>query len=126
MDFDQRNIVYFDGHCEVCIFGKQSKAPFPKSSDTKSTQTLELIHSDVCGPMSVESIGGSRYVMLIIDDYSRCIVAHILKHKSDAFGKFKEFATLVENQFGRRIKKLRSDNGEEYVSKGFRDSKAWE
>ena len=121
IDFDQRDIVYFDGHCEGCIFGKHSNFPFPKISSTKSTQTLELVHSDVCGPMSIQSIGGSRYVMLIIDDYSRYIMAYILKHKSDAFQRFKEFATLVENQFGRRIKKLWSDNGGEYVSNEFRN-----
>eukprot|EP00794_Sanderia_malayensis_P014955 gene14955-biopygen12465 len=79
--------------CESCAFGKQNRSPFPKKSSHRCTQPLELIHSDVCGPMNEHSVGGSK--------------------------KFKEFVALNENLTGRRVKKLRADNGGEYKSDDF-------
>ena len=51
----------FELQCEGCAFGKQHRNPFPKKSEHESSQLLELIHTDVCGPMSLDSDGGSRY-----------------------------------------------------------------
>ena len=105
--------------CEGCLMGKQARLPFPKKSDSKSTKPLELIHSDVCGPLNVSSLGGSRYFMTVIDDYSKYFTVYPLKHKDEALSKFKDYATNVENRFGTKIKKLRSDNGGEYISNEF-------
>jgi hypothetical protein len=80
-----------------------------------------LIHSDVCGPMSVESVSGFKYFVLFIDDYSRKTWIYFLKAKDEVFDKFQEFRALVENQTGRKIRVLRSDNGGEYTSKEFMD-----
>ena len=108
-----------DGPCEGCLMGKQNRLPFPKKSVSKSSKPLDLIHSDVCGPLSVSSMGGSRYFMTLIDDYSKYHTVYALKRKDEAFAKFKEFAEVVENRFGTKIKSLRSDNGGEYISDEF-------
>ncbi|KAH9648407.1 hypothetical protein KPL70_025572 [Citrus sinensis] len=82
-------------------------------------QTLDYIHSDIWGPFQVSSHGGARYFITFIDDFSRKLWVYILKHKSEALDKFKEWITLVENQIGRKVKRLRTDNGLEYCSNEF-------
>ena len=90
--------------CEGCIVGKMQR----KSVDHKqSSKKLELIHSDICGPFQVDSIGGSRYFATFIDDYSHCVATYFLKHKSEALKKFQEFESIVTNESGERIVKLR-------------------
>jgi transposase InsO family protein len=87
--------------------------------DSKAKGVLELIHSDVCGPMPSTSINGYVYYVSFIDDYSRKTWVYFLKSKDEVFGKFKEFKALIENLSERNIKILRSDNGGEYTSKEF-------
>ena len=106
-------------NCDGCVLGKQSRSPFPKSSDSKTTSVLELVHSDVCGPMSVASVGGSFYFITFVDDYSRYVWVYIIRKKGQAIDKFKEFIALSENTTGKRIKRFRSDNGGEYFSGEF-------
>ncbi|GJR70550.1 retrotransposon protein, putative, ty1-copia subclass [Tanacetum coccineum] len=67
----------------------------------------------------VESLGGKRYFLSIVDDYSRRVWVYILRFKHEAFGKFKEWKQLVENQTGRTVKKLRTDNGLEFCNREF-------
>ena len=69
--------------------------------------------------MQTESIGGKRYFVTFIDDYSRCCSIYFLKYKSEVLEKFKEFAAITTNQSGQRIRTLRTDNGGEYVSEEF-------
>ena len=85
----------------------------------KQKGTLELIHSDVCGPMSSTSLSGFEYYITFIDDYSRMTWIYFLKEKGKVFEKFKEFKALIENLSNKRIKTLRSDNSREYTSKEF-------
>ncbi|GJV80780.1 retrotransposon protein, putative, ty1-copia subclass [Tanacetum coccineum] len=74
---------------------------------------------DLWGPSRVESLGGKRYFLSIVDDYSRRVWVYILRFKHEAFGKFKEWKQLVENQTGRMVKKLRTDNGLEFCNREF-------
>lgn len=107
-------------NCETCAYGKQSRASFGKS-ERQSKAVLELIHSDIMGPMESNSIGGARYILTFIDDYSRKVFLYFLKAKSDTLDAFKTFKALVENQTERKIKILRTDGGSEYRSKEFDD-----
>ena len=107
--------------CEGCIMGKHCRSPFPKKSLRVTTKPLELLHSDVCGPMSVDSIGGSRYFITFIDDYSRFVVTYTMKRKDEALDKFKEYVAMAETKFGYKVMKTRNDNGGEYCSKSFED-----
>jgi len=76
---------------------------------------LELIHSDLCGPIETQSIGGAKYFFTLIDDYSKRIFIYTLESKNQVPEMFRNFKKLVENQTGRRIRILRTDNGKEYV-----------
>lgn len=106
--------------CISCQEGKQSRKPFP-SQGSRAQAKLEVIHSDICGPMEVPSLGGAHYYVTFIDDFTRKVFVYILNKKSDVFEKFKEFKALVENQLDLKIKTLRTDNGNEYLSNEFRD-----
>jgi transposase InsO family protein len=66
--------------------------------------------------MEVPSISGMKYILTFVDDCSRNIFVYYLKHKSDVVSKFKAFKTFAENQTGKRLKILRTDNGKEYVN----------
>ena len=107
------------GFCEDCVETKTARKPFKSVGEIKSTRKLQLIHSDVCGPMETQSIGGHRYFVTFIDDYSRCCAVYFIKHKSEVFEKFKEFEAVTSNESGESINTLRSDNGGEYLSTEF-------
>jgi len=100
--------------CVHCLAGKQRRVSFMSHPPTRKSGPLELIHSDVCGPMKVRSLGGAYYFVTFIDDYSRKLWVYTLKHKSDVLGVFKEFHALVERQTGKKLKCIRTDNGGEY------------
>ena len=106
--------------CESCLKGKMTKTPFG-GQRTRVTELLGLIHTDVCGPMSTISRGGFSYFITFTDDYSRFGYVYLMKNKSEAFEKFKEFKNEVEKQTGKSIKALRSDRGGEYLSNEFID-----
>ena len=71
--------------------------------------------------MNVDSIGGSKYFVTFIDDFSRYTTVYTMKNKNEVFAKFKEYVAYVENQTNFKIKALRSDNGGEYISKEFNE-----
>ena len=108
------------GVCKGCTLGKNTKKSFPRSKNI-SKGILELIHSDISGPMSSPSLSGCLYYVLFIDDHSRKSWIYFLKAKSETFDRFKEFRVLIENQIGRHICILRSDNRGEYESNEFDD-----
>jgi transposase InsO family protein len=89
------------------------------SNDSGSKEILDLIHSDVCGPMTVASLNGYLYYVLFIDDHSRKTWIYFLKTKDGVLARFQEFKAQVENLTGRKIKVLRLDNRGEYTSKDF-------
>ena len=107
--------------CEGCMMGKQTRESFPQEEAWRATKPLELIHTDLCGPMKTPSIGGNRYILTFIDDYSRKLWVYFLKEKSEVFNFFKIFKAYVEKQSGHMIKTIRSDGGGEYNSSYFLD-----
>ena len=106
--------------CDACLLGKMAKAPFTKQGE-RANERLELIHSDVCGPMRSMARGGFYYFITFTNDFSIYEYVYILRHKSESFEKFKEFKDEVEKQLGRSIKTLRSDRGGEYLSLEFKN-----
>lgn len=106
--------------CETCILGKHSRQPFGDSA-TVTKSVLEIVHSDVCGPMQVASLQSSRYFVTFIDDHSRKVVVYCLEKKSMVLEVFKEFKARAENQTGKKIGILRSDNGTEYCNHAMKD-----
>ena len=79
---------------------------------------LHIIHSNICGLMHIHSIGVHIYYITFIDDFSRKTWIYFLKRKDEAFKMF-EFKSLVENQTGKKIKILRSENSGEYIPNEF-------
>jgi hypothetical protein len=75
--------------CEPCLIGKMIKTPFSRIME-RATDLLEIIHTDVCGPMSISTYGGYRYFSLF-DELSIYGYVYLMKHKSETFEKFKEF-----------------------------------
>ena len=89
--FDRKSIE----QCESCLHGKMTKLPFTGKGE-RSTECLELIHSDVYGPMNVQAIGGFSYFITFIDDHSRYGHVYLMKHKFETLERFKEFRSKVE------------------------------
>ena len=82
--------------CEPCFMGKMTKTLFIGTLE-RANDLLEIIHTNVCGPMSVEARGGYHYFLTFTDDLSRYRYIFLMKHKSETFEKFKEFQSEVEN-----------------------------
>ena len=91
----------------------------PHKSVVRNIELLELIHSDLCEFEGILTCGGNRYIITLFDNFSKYTTIYLLKNKSDAFEKFQDFLKEVENQFGRKIKRIRSDRGHKYESSAF-------
>ena len=81
--------------CELCLLGKMTKTPFSGTME-RATDLLEIIHTDVCGPMSVDARGRYRYFLTFTDDLSRYGYIYLMKHKSEMIERFKEFQSEVK------------------------------
>ena len=99
------------GVCKGCAQGKNTKNPYP-NNDNKAKGILDIIHSDICRPMQTTSLSEYVYYASLIDNYSRKNRIYFLKKKDKVFERFKEFKALVENLPEKKIKILKSDNGE--------------
>mgnify|MGYP000070031161 CR=1 FL=1 len=83
--------------CDVCQFGKQHRLPFPTVRN-RSLNKLDLIHLDVWGRAQNVSLGGSRYFIFFIDDYSRHMWIYLIEKKSEAYDCFRNLQSLVEHE----------------------------
>jgi len=108
-------------NCESCKTCKLPRKTHKSIDYEQSNEILELLHIDVCGPMPVESIGGSRYILLIVDDYSGMYFTYFLKNKSDVLHTLIIFKEKCNNVLGKRIKCIRTDNGREFINNEFRE-----
>lgn len=106
----------------ACQMGKLHRLPFNKKVEhNKKIKPDEKMHSDVCGPMSTNSIRGSRYFLTFKDEATGYRHVYFMKKKSEVYKKFKIFEKMIENKFGRKMKTLRSDNGREFCNKEMDD-----
>ena len=105
--------------CEPCAEGKARQQPNPKQCYTRSANILDLIHSDVCGPLKAQSFGGKGYFVTCTDDCSRFVWVQFIRDKSELSRKFRELVKELEKGTGRKVKALRSDRGGEYLSGEF-------
>jgi transposase InsO family protein len=100
--------------CADCLAGKQHRVAFKSQPPHKKPELLDLVHSDVC-KMSVRSLGGAKYFVTFIDDFSRKVWAYALKSKDQVLEVFKQFQSSVERETEKKIKCIRTDNGGEYI-----------
>ena len=105
--------------CEECVVSKQHRNQFSQGKSWRAKKPLELVHSDICGPINPSLNGGKRYLITFIDDYTRKIWVYFLQEKSEAFAAFKNYKVLIEKEAGSPIKVLRTNRGGEYNSHEF-------
>jgi len=98
-----------DQVCRDCLVAKQTRAPIPNKANWHSEEVLNLVHVDLCGPITPVTAGGNKYFMLLVDDCSRWMQVYMLKSKDEACAAFVRFKSEVENFTGCRIKTLKSD-----------------
>ena len=119
--------------CETCPLAKQLNTR-NHEADARATKPFELVHTDLCGPIEPMAKGGFRYAMSFTDDYSSCIFTYFLKKESDAvtatakflkdiapYGKVKILNFFEDVPPAGEIKRMRSDNGGEYLSHAFKE-----
>ncbi|RVW53763.1 Retrovirus-related Pol polyprotein from transposon TNT 1-94 [Vitis vinifera] len=116
---DMPEIIVKAQTCESCELRKQHRKSFPQNMSKRATHKLELVHSNICGPMSTASLSNNVYFALFIYDLSKMTWVYFLKTKSQVLSVFKSFKKMVETQSGQKVKVLRTDNGGEYTSKEF-------
>lgn len=109
-----------DEICSRCLMAKQTRKGFLQKSEFHAVKPLELIHGDLCGPITSCTPAGNRYIFLLVDDYSRVMWIYLLKSKNDAFEAFMKFRALVEKGTEKRIENFRTDRGGEFASKDFK------
>ncbi|KAJ9545871.1 hypothetical protein OSB04_025578 [Centaurea solstitialis] len=103
--------------CSHCLAGKQNRVSFKSHPPSRKDNILDLVHSDVCGPMKTRTLGGCSYFVTFIDDHSRKVWVYTLKSKDQVFDVFKQFHASVERQTGKKLKYIRTDNGGEYIGR---------
>ena len=100
--------------CENCIYGRQWRVSFLRGGHDRKKNVLELIHSNVFGPVNIKSLGEASYFVTFIDDASKKVWAYPMKIKSEVFEIFWKFYVVVERETNKFLKCLRTDNGGEY------------
>jgi transposase InsO family protein len=113
-----------DRVCSACQAGKQVGAHHPHKNIMMTDRPLELLHMNLFSPIAYISIDGSKYCLVIVDDYSRFTWVFFLQEKSQTQDTLKGFLRRAQNEFGLRIKKIRSDNETEFKNsqiEGFLD-----
>ncbi|GJR45691.1 retrovirus-related pol polyprotein from transposon TNT 1-94 [Tanacetum coccineum] len=110
-----------DHLCSACALGKSSKKPHkPKSEDTNQ-EKLYLLHMDLCGPMRVASVNGKKYILVIVDDYSRFTWVKCLRSKDEALVFIINFLKMIQVRLKETVRRIRTDNGTEFVNQDMRE-----
>nr|GEV06417.1 retrovirus-related Pol polyprotein from transposon TNT 1-94 [Tanacetum cinerariifolium] len=110
-----------DHLCSACAMGKSKKKSHkPKSEDTNKKK-LYLLHMDLCGPMRVESVNGKKYILVIVDDYSRFTWVKCLRSKDEAANFIIKFLKMIQVRLKVHVRRIRTDNGTEFVNQPLRE-----
>ncbi|CAL1403009.1 unnamed protein product [Linum trigynum] len=109
------------GVCSTCLTGKQHRNSFPKKSQWRASQKLQLIHADLCDPVTPASNSGKRYIFTLTDDYSKKLWVYFLAAKSEALNWFKKFKFQVEKENGLYITCLGTYRGGEFMLAEFKE-----
>ncbi|WVZ88500.1 hypothetical protein U9M48_035017 [Paspalum notatum var. saurae] len=105
--------------CDSCLAGKQRRSLFAKKAKYRAGDRLELVHGDLCGPISPATHGGRKYFLLLVDDCTRYMWLRLLASKDEAPEAIKHFEAKVETEMGNKLKVLRTDRGGEFTSVEF-------
>ena len=102
--------------CDHCMISKQTRASFSNYTPTRANDLLHVVYSDVCGPFEVLSLGGKRFFVSFVDEFSRKMWTYLLKVKSEVFENLKKFTAMTEKQSRKKLKILRTNGGGKFNS----------
>jgi hypothetical protein len=100
--------------CDVCVLTKQRRLPFPQQSSFRAKERLELMHGDLCGPVTPATPGGRRYFLLLVDGPSRYMWVVVLDGKREAADAIRRAQAATEAECGRKLRVPCTDNGGEF------------
>jgi hypothetical protein len=109
------------GICCSCQLGKQTRATHKKTSGIQTSRNLELLHMDLMGPTRTASLGGKRYILVIVDDFSRYTWAIPIPEKSDAFDAAQHLFKKIQVEQNCQIMRIPSDHGREFKNSKFEE-----
>ena len=115
------SIEHVDEVCDSCLAGKQRRLAFPSEAAYRAQHKLELVHGDLCGPVTPATPSGNKYFFLLVDDLTRYMWLVLLESKGEAATAFKKFQARAEAEAGRRLSTLRTDRGGEFTAGAFAD-----
>jgi hypothetical protein len=119
MDFGS-STVHIPTTCHGCELGKSTRKPFPGSAK-KTSRILEIVHSDLAGPMQTKSIQGSSYIATFVNDHSHHAVVYFLRSKDQFLAALQKFLSWAETQTSDKLRALHSDRGGEYMAAKVKD-----
>ncbi|KAJ9558774.1 hypothetical protein OSB04_013388 [Centaurea solstitialis] len=103
-----------DTLCSACELGKMKRSSHPPKLETNCRSPLDMIHMDLCGPMRVESLARKKYMLVLVDEFSRFTWLKFLRAKSDVADRIIAFIKRIQVSLNLKVKKLRSDNRTEF------------
>lgn len=120
MNLRAENIGNSDEFCEICLKSKQVRTPHTETR-RRAKRCLELIHTDVCGPIEPATWDGKRYFVTFLDDFTNFVTIYLIKNKFEVPGLVKSYVQQMENKFSQRVAKIRCDNGREYANENLQN-----
>ena len=99
---------------EACVKGKQIRSSFKPKKQVTSSTVLELLHMDLCGLLKVQSRNGKKYILVIVDDYSRFTWTRFLRSKAETLEELVVFFKMIQTKLNQVIAGIRSDHGTEF------------
>ncbi|GKD04669.1 retrovirus-related pol polyprotein from transposon TNT 1-94, partial [Tanacetum coccineum] len=106
-----------DQLCSSCEVSKAKRSSFKSKTVPSSKGWLNLLHVDLCGPMPVASINGKKYILVIVDDYSRYTWTPFLRSKDETSEVLKDFLTMIQRNLQAPVIFVRTDRGNEFLNK---------
>ena len=104
---------------ESCLVAKQRRSPFPVEASYRADKALQLLHGDLCGPISPATFAGKNYFLLLVDDHTMYMWVVLIKSKDEALEAVKKIRAAVEVELNLKVMALRIDHGGEFTSKNF-------
>ncbi|KAJ9557015.1 hypothetical protein OSB04_011629 [Centaurea solstitialis] len=103
-----------DSLCPACQMGKMKRSSHKSKTESSCQSPLEMLHMDLCGPMRIQSISGKKYILVMVDEYSRYTWLEFLRMKSEAPELIIKFIKRIQVLLQLPVRKIRSDNGTEF------------
>ncbi|GJT28595.1 retrovirus-related pol polyprotein from transposon TNT 1-94 [Tanacetum coccineum] len=110
-----------DHLCSACQLGKSKKHTHKPKTENTNLEVLNTLHMDLCGPMRVQTINGKKYILVIVDDYSRFMWVKFLRSKDETPAVVIKFLKQIQVGLNKTVRFIRTDNGTEFVNKTLYD-----